>query len=126
MRLYTFVGYLQIVVGLIAASLIWGRPLPDLVIKFGGTKAGGSRAAHVASEENAVRGFRAPALASSRRTSGHQILGFINVTLGVLCLFQTEPPGWARARQILVTDHRASFRLGIPISDVCEIDRYEC
>ena len=82
------VGYLQIVVGLIAASLIWGRPLPDWVIKFGGTKAGGSRAAHVASEENAVKGFPRPSSGIVKADFWqHQILGFINVTLGVLCLF---------------------------------------
>ena len=75
------VGYLQMVVGLVASSLVFGGPFPDLVVKFGGTKPGS-----VAPEKNDAKGMPRPGSIVKSDFYSHEVLGMINVALGVLCL----------------------------------------
>ena len=75
------VGYLQMVVGLVASSLVFGGPFPDLVVKFGGAKPGS-----VAPEKNDAKGMPRPGSIVKSDFYSHEVLGMINVALGVLCL----------------------------------------
>lgn len=78
------VAYLQIICGLIPASIVWGGPIPDLVVKFGGPKAGGSN--KIAHETSGTGIMRPDSSALKWDFWSHTILGTVNLTLGVLCL----------------------------------------
>jgi len=74
------IGYLQLIVGMIAASLAWGVGLPDLVPKFGGVKPGA-----VAAEGS--KGMPRPANSGVKSDFwSHLVLGLSNLSYGVLCL----------------------------------------
>ena len=112
--IHLVVAYLQIVVGLIAGSIVMGKPLPDLVVKFGGAKAGekqdnfdqpdkkdgndessaGSGARVMPTEGPDVESSKASASSFVRPShpaiksdfKAHVVLGIVNLATGVLAL----------------------------------------
>lgn len=85
------IAFLQIVAGWVAGSLYMGTPLPDLVVKIGGSKPGAI--VPVPETEPATGGaastsFVRPAKGNPTRADfvSHEVLGVINLGLGVCCL----------------------------------------
>lgn len=72
-------AYLQVVVGFIAASLAWGCPIPDLVVKFGGAKPGA-----VAPDGKGMPRPKNSGVTGDFYT--HLVFGVINVALGACAL----------------------------------------
>ena len=88
------IAYLQIVVGLVAASLVWGCPLPDLVVKFGGTKPG-SVAPDKYEDGKTPLGMPRPANSTVKSDFySHLVLGIINLALGVCALVLDAQDGF--------------------------------
>lgn len=87
------IAFLQVVAGLVAGSLFMGGPLPDLVVKIGGSKPG--EIVPLPETEPATGGDAVAGLDFARPGKGspvkadfwsHQVLGVINIGLGVCSL----------------------------------------
>ena len=76
------IAYLQIAAGSAEASLVWGCPLPDLVVKFGGAKPGSVAPVY----EEGKGGFPRPGKDVLFNIWLHYILAAINLGLGACAL----------------------------------------
>jgi hypothetical protein len=73
------ISFLQVIVGFVAASLAYGGPLPDQVVKFGGAPPGS-----VAPEGKG--GMFRPSKGVKDDFWSHLFMGAVNLTLAVLCI----------------------------------------
>ena len=86
------IAFLQIVAGLVSGTLVMGGPLPDLLVKVGGSKPGDVVPLPEGETDPVAGGtsntFVRPGKGSPTKADfiSHQILGVINLGLGVCCL----------------------------------------
>mmetsp|Transcript_46422 Transcript_46422/g.83829 ORF Transcript_46422/g.83829 Transcript_46422/m.83829 type:complete len:210 (+) Transcript_46422:20-649(+) len=84
---HLILSYLQITAGLLEASLVWGCPLPDMVVKFGGFPAG-SVSPEPDSQAWEHKPFPRPNNAGVKGNIYlHLVLGILNIIVGILTFF---------------------------------------